>query len=164
MVDEFAIQALSIHQAIDEESQFIQVQGLLHVVARPNPHGCNRVFDRPVRGHQDDGQGGVFPADLPQDVETRDVREAQIYQHEIRGSRVELLEPPSTRLLQANLVAVCPKCLSDPPAQQGLVLDDQNRAHGGQSSAAFRVESLTRSGGNDLTRVISPSRWLPEAI
>ena len=75
--------------ALQQQLQFVETEGLGHVVIGAILHGLHGRLHGAIAGHHDDDGLGPPVLDAPQRVESACARQAQIEQHGIKGLGVE---------------------------------------------------------------------------
>ena len=113
--------------------QLVEVEGLCQVVVGPLLEGLDGRFHGGVGRHENDGQGGVEPADFLQGLEPRDADHPDVHEDKIEGIFLYRLHGRRAVVGLADLISPA----GDQRLEHGpvgkVVVDDENgvfRIHG----------------------------------
>ena len=154
----FAAQAGRFERLLDQQRDFIEVERLVRVVIGARLHRLDRHVDARERRQQNHERVGVRFFDLLQDRQSVRIRQTVIEQHEVDAFAM-LLERFGGGLRLDDAIAFLREAIAQRPADQLLVVDDENRGFGHIGSSLCEVESARqRSAPDSRARRDSPLR------
>ncbi len=108
-------QVLHLHQFLDGEAEFLEVEGLEQIVVGAQLHGLHRVLNGAVGGHHDDGDIGIGFLELFEQGQAVHFRHLDVDEHDVEPVLGVLGQGRRTAGRGLHLVAVLLQ-----PALQGL--------------------------------------------
>ena len=126
---DLAPETARLESLVDEQHDFVEVEGLVDVVVRTTLHRLDGVLDGGKRGHEDHRRFWRSLFDVLQNAETIPVRQLEIKQHQIDVFR-GVLNGSGRSLGLEDVVSLLLEALLQRPPQQRLVIDDQQRGTG----------------------------------
>ena len=142
------------------ERDVVEVERLVGEVVGADLHRLDRGVHRGVGGQQDDDDVGVVLLDPAQHGDAVDVGQLVVEQHEIDAVGDALERLLAGRRLH-HVVPVGPQALDQRPADQRLVVDDQDRGVGRSSIGA--VDRAVAWSGGLVEAVRGARRMQPSA-
>ena len=91
----------------DDTGQLVQVDRLEQVVEGPLPDGLDGRFGGRRRRDEHDGRPRVELVNLAKDVESREIGQPQVEQHDVGTQRLELPQPVRTVLATVAISTPC---------------------------------------------------------
>ena len=126
---DLAPQLAGFERLLDEDRHFVEIERLVDVMVRPQPHRLDGVLHRRERGHQDDQCFGGGFLDALEHAQAVAVRQLEIEEHEVELG-AELLQRLAGGSGLENAIAFLVEPLAQRPADQRLVIDDQQGGRG----------------------------------
>ena len=131
----FAQRAILLAQAgvveflAHHHAHFGERERLEDVVAGAGLHRLDRGFNRPERGHDDDGQRGILLLGGLQKFEPADAGKFEVGENEVNGFGGEQLQSSFGVAGGERFEAVVAEVQLQQPAHLGFVFDDENSRH-----------------------------------
>ena len=126
---DLAAKTAGLERLLDEQHDFIEVERLVDVVVRTALHRLDGVLDRRKRRHENDQRLRRLLLDMLQHTESVAVRQLEIEQDQV-DIRRGLFDGCCRRSGLEDVVSLLLQALLERPAQQRLVVDDQQRGTG----------------------------------
>ncbi len=134
MGSDLAAQLARFERLLDEQRHLVQIEGFVDVVIGTELHRLDCVLHGREGRHQDDERLGRGLLDSTEHGQTVAIGQPEVEQHEVE-SWPHLLEGFSDGTRLENAVAFLGKALPQGPAEQRLVVDDEQRCgHDGKYS------------------------------
>ena len=149
---ELLLVLVELERLAQERPHLLEVDRLLEVVERADPHGLDGRLDRRVRRHHDDGDRDAPLAELADELHARDVGHHQVRQDHVRRlpvvdgleERADGGEPPGG-------VAVAAQDLGEELSDLGVVVDDVD-------SLLAHVRGGDGAEFEGMVRIVTPGR------
>ncbi len=135
----FAAQPRRFERLFDQQRDLVEVEWLVRVVIRAGLHRFDRHVDARKRGEQNHQRLGIRLFDLLEHRQAVGVGKTVIEQHEVDPFAM-LLERLCSGLRLDHAVAFLREAVAQRPADQLLVVDDENRGFG-HSRLFYQVDS-----------------------
>ena len=141
----FAAQAAGFERLLHDRRHVVEIERLVQIVIRAVLHRLDGILDGRERRHQDDQRVRRQLLDLPQDRETIAVGQPIVQQHEVDGRR-RAVDRTGRGARFEDRVAVSPEPFAQRPANEFLVVDDQQSCLGHGSHSLLSSASVRLAG------------------
>ena len=143
-------------RALHGRVERLERERLHEEVHRAVLHRLDRDVHRGVRGHHEHDEVGVRGERALQRLDAVDARQPDVEEHDVGRVRGEQLERLLAGLRREHLVAAALEALGDGPADELLVVDDED-AGGGGRHAACSVARGARASCRVTVNTVPPS-------